>query len=151
MAYSTQADLQTAVGGLENLVQLADLENAYPGDGGAGISAAVADAIADADGIIDSYVGHRYAVPLSAPSRTIKTVSTNIAARILRANRYKGQPVQEDTDADKVDREWLVGVSKGLYSLGVEPTPAKASIVNDKAGVRDTALIIGRERMKGFI
>ena len=151
MGYCTQDQVRIAVGGLENLVQLADLENAYPGDAGAGMAVTVADAIDTADGIIDSYVGHRSAVPLNPVPRVITNLSAGMAVRILRTNRYKGQAIAEDTDADKVDREWLAGVAKGEISLGLEPIPAKASIVIDKAALRDSSLTVGRERMKGFI
>lgn len=151
MAYCTQSQVQTAVGGLRNLVELADLEDAYPGDGGVGMGATVADAIDTADGIIDSYVGHRSAVPLAVVPRSIANLSASMAVRILRTNRYKGQAIPDDTDADKVDREWLQGVADGTISLGIEPIPPRASIVIDKAGLRDSSLTVSLRRIKGFI
>jgi len=151
MAYSTQSQVQTAVGGSVNLVQLADLEDTAEVDNGAGVALVVADAIKRADGVIDSYVGHRYAVPLSPVPDVVSELSASMAARILRRNRYRGQPMYDDQKAEEIDREWLQGVSRGTISLGIEPTPVKASIVNDKAAPRDSSLEISRCRLKGFI
>jgi len=145
MAYSTESELETLIGH-DALVELSDLDNT------AGIdSTRVAAAIQKADGVIDSYINKRYAVPLASPPDSIKTLSAEWAIRVLRTRRYKGQPITEDQDAEKIDREWLDGVAKGRISLGVEPQPTKSSLIVDKAAPRDSTLAISMERMKGFI
>lgn len=151
MAYSTQAMVQTAVGGSANLVELADLEETFLSDGGAGVTDAVAQAIDDADSIIDSYIAKQVDVPVTPVPRTIANLSAAMAVRILRTNRYKGQAIKEDLDADIEDRKWLAKIASGELSLGVDPPPTKASTRIDKAGERDSSLIVSKERMKGFI
>lgn len=146
MPYSTQSDVQIAAGGATNLAQLSDLENAAAID-----ASVVAAAIRTADGVINSYVGHRYAVPLAVVPDTIRDLSAAWAVRVLRKNRYNGAPLTDDQEAEKIDREWLVGVADGTISLGLEPTPEKASMVIDKAAPRDSALETSRDRLRGFI
>lgn len=151
MAYSTQAMVQTAVGGSKNLVELADLEETFTTDAGVGMAVTIADAISTADSLIDSYIAKQVAVPVNPVPPTIANLSATMAARILRANRYKGQPVKEDIEADIEDRKWLEKIAKGELSLGVDPPPTKSSTRIDKAGVRDSTLVISNERLKGLI
>jgi len=151
MAYSTQSDVQAAAGGSANLVALADLDGTFPGDAGASVATTTAAAIRTADGVINSYVGHRYAVPLATVPDTIRDLSASWAVRVLRKNRYSGAPLTDDQEQEKIDREWLEGVADGTISLGIEPTPEKASIVIDKAAPRDSSLETSRERLRGFI
>lgn len=145
MAYSTQADVQVAIGGGDRLREYSDIENS-----GAVDVAVVAAAIAEADGVIDSYVGHRYAVPLAVVPDVIVRLSARWAARVLRVNRYQGAQVTEDLDREKIDREWLDSVAHGIVSLGIEPTPPKASIVIDKAAPRPGTALVSRLRTRGM-
>lgn len=159
MAYSTFDDVRIAVGGSRNLVELADLEEtaADAGDTPAeqltdpNVIDVVNKAIAEADGIINGYLKQRSAVPLAVVPDEISAMSSAWAARILRRQRYKQQPLTEDQEAEKIDRLYLADVAKGIIQLGVEPTPEKSSIVIDKAAPRDTTLDISRHRMKSFI
>lgn len=145
MAYSTQSDVQTAIGGSVRLREFSDLENTGSID-----AAVVARAIAEADGIINSYIGHRFAVPLAVVPATVSTLSARWASRILRMNRYQGQIDPSAVDQEKLDHKWLEGVAEGLYSLGVEPTPPKASIVIDKAAPRAGTALVSRQRTRGM-
>lgn len=151
MAYSTQAKVQTTVGGSRNLIELADLEETFVSDAGAAMALVVADAIDAADSIIDSYIAKQVKVPVNPVPRTIENLSATMAARILRSNRYKGQPIKEDIDADIEDRKWLSKIASGELSLGDDPPPAKSSIRIDKAAPRDSSLIVSSERLKSFI
>lgn len=144
--YSTLDMVQIAAGGSDALRQISDLENA-----GAIDVDAVASAIQDADGVIDSYLGQRVATPLDVVPHSIQSVSTGWAVRVLRRQRNKGMSSPDDLAADKRDEAWLKLVSEGKASLGIDPPPPKASMVVDKAGLRDTTLAIGRENMKAFI
>jgi phage gp36-like protein len=150
MAYSTKANVQTAVGGSANLVELADLENEMPGSS-AGMDSTIDDAIRGADGFINSYLRQRFAVPLAVVPDEIRDLSASWASRILRRNRYKGQPIQADLDAEVIDRKWLDGVAKGQIQIGVDPSPNPSDIIVDTVQPRDTSLTISREKMKGFI
>lgn len=145
MAYSTLAQVQTAVGGPARLLQLSDLTNVGTID-----TAVVAAAIAEADAEIDGYVGHRYGVPLSPVPDLVSRKSAAWAARVLRRNLYNGQPLQDDLDREETDRKWLQMVAEGTVSLGIEPVPHKASIVNDKSGLRDPTAGLTRDRLRGI-
>lgn len=159
MAYSTFDDVRIAVGGSRNLVELADLEDTAASFGNTpalqltdpDVVAVVTKAIAQADGIINAYLKQRSAVPLAVVPNEIGAMSSAWAGRVLRRNKFKGQPISEDQEAERIDRAFLADVAKGIIQLGIEPTPAKSSIVIDKAAPRDSTLAISRERMKGFI
>lgn len=151
MAYSTQDDVRIAVGGTRNLIELADLEGTNGIDGGAGVALVVGKAIAEADGIINSYLKQRLAVPLAIVPPEIASMSAAWAARVLRRNRFKAQPISEDQDGEKIDRDWLMLVAKGEIQLGLEPTPAHSSIIIDKAAPRDPSLVISKRKLQGFI
>jgi phage gp36-like protein len=147
MAYCTQLDVQIAVGGLIKLAQLSDQDNLL----GGAVNAAVVDAaIAEACSEIDSYVGHRHAVPLATVPAIVNKKAASWAARVLRANLYNGQPLPDDLEREQIDRTWLEGVAKGIISLGIEPPPPKASIVNDKVSERDPTLLVSRRRLRGY-
>jgi phage gp36-like protein len=151
MSYSTQNDVQIAVGGFSNLRELADLEQTFATDGGAGIATVVAAAIRAADGYINGYLKQRHAVPLAVVPAEINDMSAAWAARILRRQCFKVQPLISDTDAEKADRLYLKGIADGTIQLGVEPTPAKSSLVVDKAAPRDSALEVSRNRLRDLI
>lgn len=147
MAYSTQQQVQVAVGGSAALRELSDQE-----DTGAIDVGIVATAIAEADALIDSYINQRYDVPLNPVPPPIANLSARHAARVLRRNRFKGQPIAEDLDAEAIDREWLDKIANGRVSLGINPTPTKATSVIDKGSVpRDPTFAISMDRLKGFI
>lgn len=148
MAYSTQSQVQTAVGGPEKLAQLSDLANA----GTPAIDVAVvAAAIAEADAELNAYIGHRYAVPLSPVPTVVSAKSAAWAARVLRRNKYNGQALDDDLRRQEMDIEWLEGVADGTISLGIEPNPGPSSIVTDKAGTRDSIKLVSRDRLRGVI
>lgn len=143
MAYSLQADVEIAVGGNAKLVQLCDFD--LDGLADAGV---VTAAIAEADALIDSYASKRFAVPFATASTAIKALSARLAARILRRNRTLALP--QDADDELADRKWLEALAKGDVLPGIEPLPAKGSIVTDKAEPRDSTKNVSRERTKGF-
>lgn len=147
MAYCAESDVQTAVGGAIKLAELSDQDGLLSG---AVNHTTVTEAIAEADAEMNSYIGHRYAVPLSPVPDIVKLKSASWAARVLRRNLYNGQPLQDDLTREETDREWLKGVADGTISLGIEPTPVKASIVIDSAQPRDSTMRISRDRLRGF-
>jgi phage gp36-like protein len=143
MPYSVLADVQIAVGGAAKLTAVAD----HDGDGAA--DAGVVDAaIAEADALINTYASKRFAVPFASTPPTIKSLSARIAARILRRNRT--MVLASDVEDEKTDRDWLKALSRGEVLPGVEPLPAKGSIVTDTAGHRDPPRDVSREKTKGY-
>lgn len=142
-------DVQNAAGGAAKLAQLSDQDNVL---GGAVNASVVTQAIEEATAEIASYVGHRISV--TAIAETVPTVlrlkASGWAVRVLRRNAYNGQPLTDDLDREEIDRKWLDGVARGIYSLGVEPELPAADIVNDKAALRDPTLIVSRARLRGF-
>ena len=154
MAYTTIDDVRIAVGGKRALVELADLEQevTVPDDiTHASVVAVVGNAIREADGVINGYLKQRSAVPLAVVPDEIKFMSASWAARVLRRNRYKGQPIAEDQNAEVIDRKYLADIAKGIIQLGLEPTPERSSIVIDKAAPRDSTLDISRDRLRSLI
>jgi phage gp36-like protein len=149
VAYCTQADVQISVGGAIKLAQLSDQDNLL---GGAVNVAAVTAAIDEASAEMASYIGHRISVTAIQASipRVVVNKAAAWAARILRRNAYNGQPLQDDLERERMDREWLMHVADGTISLGVEPAPRDADVVTDKAAPRDPTLNISRARLRGF-
>lgn len=143
MAYSTQADVQNAVGGAANLRSLTDFASA-----GAIDPAVVTAAIVEADALINSYASKRFAVPFAAPTPAIAALSARIAARFLRRNRAMG--LVQDIEEEKSDRKWLEALAGGGVLPGVEPLPAQGSIVTDTAQPRDVVKNVSRDRLKGW-
>lgn len=149
MAYCTEADVQISAGGAIKLAQLSDQDNALAGQVD---HTAVSAAIDEASAEMASYIGHRISV--NAIQASIPRVVVNKAAawavRVLRRNAYNGQPLADDLDREKMDREWLMGVAEGKISLGVEPAPKDAPEITDAAKPRDSSLNISRARLRGF-
>ena len=149
MAYCAESDVQNAVGGAIKLAQLSDQDNALSG----AVNHAVVTAdITEATNEIASYVGHRISINATLASVPPLLVQKTAAwaARVLRRNAYNGQPLQDDLDREEIDRKWLDGVARGLYSLGVEPELPKAPEITDKAAPRDSTLKISSARLRGY-
>src|SRR5678816_2838262 len=104
MAYCVEADVQVSVGGAAKLAQLSDLDNLL---GGAVNHAAVTAAIDEASAELASYIGHRISINAIAASipRVVVNKAAAWAARILRRNAYNGQPLEDDLEREKMDRD----------------------------------------------
>lgn len=144
MPYSTTAQVEIAVGGAAKLVQLADFDGDRSADAGV-----VTAAIAEADALINSYAGKRYAVATLATGIEIGPLSARIAGRILRRNRQ--QQLVADLEEEKFDRQWLADLRDGKVTLSTDNgTPAAAEMVVDKAELRESTKSVSRERLKGY-
>lgn len=152
MAYSVQLDVQNAVGGARRLVELAD----WDGDGVADV-AVLADAIAKADALIDSFASKRFHVPFS-PVPTIITQHSATLARLTMARR-RGQLTQDEQDewdtiagTDEKKPGWLLLLARGVVTPGGDPLPtAHSTMQNDFVDTvmpsdRDAA----RDKLGGF-
>lgn len=149
MAYCVEADVQNSVGGAIKLAQLSDLDNVLAG---AVNHTAVTAAIDEASAEMASYIGHRISVTAIQASipRVVVNKAAAWAARILRRNAYNGQPLEDDLEREKIDREWLEKIANGTLSLGVEPAPKDADVITDGAKPRDSTLQISRKALRGF-
>ena len=110
MSYCTQTDIATAITD-EKLIDLTD-------DAGSGsvVAGVVTEAIGHADGLIDSYVSERYAVPLSPVPSVIKSVSVTLAIYWL-YRRRREVPDHITQDRDRQLR-LLQGIADGKVNLG---------------------------------
>ena len=117
MSYSQLSDIQNLVPA-DILVQLTD-------DAGSGAvnAAIVTDCIAEADNIIDAWVGARYQLPLSPAPPLITYISVAIAVHRLFGRKVEKVPdVHENRYKDA--QAQLQGISTGKITLGVQPQPA---------------------------
>ena len=147
MAYSSQTDVQNAVGGQKRLIQLADWNGVGSLDSAA--VAVIADAIAEADALIDSYASKRFAVPIDAPlPQQIVRVSARIAIYRLRVAR--GMPSQSELYTYEKDAQWLKDFAAGDVLAGLEPNPRHAEVTVDAATDRPTTKDVSRRRLRGF-
>lgn len=129
MSYATQQDLIDRFGEGE-LLAVADR------DGDAAVDTAVVDrALADADGLIDSYIGARYALPLVAvPSQLVSA-----ACDIARWKLYTDAPHDRVEGAYKAAIAWLKDIQAGRADLdaeGVEPAADSAGAPVHQAAPR---------------
>jgi len=120
VAYALQADVESAVGGRQRLVELCDDQ------GNGKIDATLLSAqIAAADGWIDGFLQERHATPLSPVPQVVKDLSARNTAFLLKQRR---RALEEDDRLQRQeDYDYLLQVSKGLLSLGTEPQPSKSS------------------------
>lgn len=143
MAYSAQADVELASGGLANLISLTDFD-------GAGIvnATSLTAAIASADSWIDSYLQSRYATPLNPVPEHIKRLS---AAETVYQLKVARRAVTDDDRLEHGERlEHLRDISAGRAAIGVDPPPAKSTSVVSEAGTReDDTAAVTRDRLEG--
>lgn len=96
MPYATQADLVSRFGA-EELVQLTDRLN-----GNAIDSAIVSVALADADAILDGYLGGRYATPVTPTPPLLLRLAADVARFLLHKDRPSESVRQAYEDALKM-------------------------------------------------
>ena len=141
MSYATQADMVSRFGE-EELIELTDRADPPLGV----IDAAVlADAIADADAMIDSYIGRRYALPLA----TVPAVLVQVACALTRKALFKDLPPDEVVANHKDAMRYLENVSRGVAELGV----AGVEVAADTTGapqLQSGPQIFTTDTMKGF-
>lgn len=125
MAYATLQDL-IARFGEDELLGLSDRARA-----GAIDAAVVEEALTDAAATIDSYLGGRYRLPLTAVDPRLKRVACDLARRYLYAERC----TDEVLAIEKRALEWLRDVAAGKAVLAVPsdtPTPSGMVVMTEE-------------------
>ncbi|MBI1246158.1 MAG: DUF1320 domain-containing protein [Alphaproteobacteria bacterium] len=144
MTYATQQDLVDRFGS-EELVQLTDRTNTPATTIDTDV---VADALADADALIDSYVGKSYALPLAI----VPPILTRVAADIARFFLF-GDRVEKDGAVDRANSAaiaWLKDVARGVVRIddGSGGTPGAAGGGQIKTAAPDR--VFSRDSLKGL-
>ena len=124
MAYSSLLDLQLRLTEAE-LIQLTDDQNLNQLD-----TALIEGAIAEADGVIDSFLQAQVTTPLVSPPALITTLSSDLALYRLHARRGLGV-VEEVSKLKEQAYRLLEKIAKGELKIlsGQTPAPAGASQV----------------------
>jgi phage gp36-like protein len=149
VAYSGQAEVETAARGRKHLIQLTSSSNAGEVD-----AAVLARAIASADATIDSYAQKRYATGFAAPVPP-KIVETSAELAVFYLKKWKGMLTDDDRTDHEETMTWLLALSEGKVSCGTEPMPPSSSQVNPEIVPRDgfqelDPELLTRASMRGF-
>jgi phage gp36-like protein len=120
MAYCSEDDLL-------KMVPQAELAELTAESGEAPDSRIINEAISQADAEIDSYLGVRYAVPLSSPPARVKALSIDLAIYHLYSRRSVIPPVRQQKYEAAVAFLQQVGAGQAVLvdSGGEAPTKAK--------------------------
>jgi phage gp36-like protein len=128
MLYAMPQDYFSAFGEQE-AIQLTDRQGVGAVDGGV-----LAAALASASGVMDGYIGGRYALPLSTTTPLLKKVCLDLARFELHGNQAGDIVVERKKDAYRT----LEGVSRGGVDLGLDagnhPAPTDKNRVSFGAG-----------------
>ena len=123
MAYCALSDLENMVASTL-LIELTDDESA-----GTVNSARIAQAIADADAVVDGHLRVRYSVPLATPvPALIKKLSADLSLFNLFSRRGAHFELpQWVRDKNKAAMDMLKAMRDGNMDVGTEPPPASSS------------------------
>ncbi len=143
MTYAAQQDLVDRFGQLE-LIQLTDRTNRPPTTVDAAV---VGRALADADALIDGYVGKVYDLPLSPIPPVLTKMAADVARYFLHGKAAdKDGPVARAYDQAVA---WLKDVSRGLVKLdvaGEEPAQPGGGTVRASGPDR----VFSRQSLRGM-
>ncbi|MBD8890153.1 gp436 family protein [Roseibium litorale] len=143
MPYATQQDMTDRYGA-DELVQLTDRANVPASTVD---TAVVASVLGDASATIDSYLGGRYALPLSVVPQAL----TRICCELARYHLW-GNQAEKDSAVTRNHEEalaWLVSVAKGTVKLdaaGLAPAQSGSGVVLAEGPDRQFT----RSSMKGW-
>jgi len=126
MAYITLADLETRYGA-DELIMLADRNQDSTPD-----PDVIAAAIGDAEGMINSYLAGRYAIPLAAP---VPAEIVRIACAIARYHLFDDNPTDKVRTDYKDAIKLLEDISAGRASIVItSPTTAGSDLPDFNPG-----------------
>ncbi len=141
MAYATVQDMIGRFGETE-MLRLSSVDGDLP----ATVNAVpVEQAIADADGIIDSYLRKRYSVPLSPVPRAITNASCVLARYELSVGGDR-EPADQVKAGRKDIVAWLTQLANGVATLEDAAPIAPTS----SAQTRDRERMFGRHGERGL-
>lgn len=132
MTYATAADLETRYG-LDELIQLTDRAGTHTVD-----HVVVGKALADADSIIDGYIGAAIALPLASVPARLTAAACAIARYLLWQD---GHPERVRLDYEDV-LVWLRDVAAGRASLGLATSAAPPVATALPAAVAPQRLVV---------
>lgn len=138
MAYATTTDMTERIGE-QTLIQLSDLESSGVVD-----ESRVEAAIADGDGLIDSYISQRYALPLPGASPLLTGISCDLA--VHRLHRH-GAP-EEVRRMKEAAIELLERIAKGEVRLDIGG--AEPPTVGGGGEFEGPDRVFNRDTMEGF-
>ena len=143
MTYATLAHLIDRFGA-DMLITLTD--RAQPATGT--IDAVVVDrALADADAVIDGYIGGRYVLPLTDVPPLLPDIARSIA--IWKLHTFK--PDDKITEDYKDALRTLRDISDGKITLAVPSASAPATVEGSGARLTDRERPLTAENLKGYI
>lgn len=136
MAYSDQTTCENAAGGAQVLIELCDQDGTATGEVN---TAVLAQAIAETDGWIDSFVAKQRAVPLSPVPAVIARIAAQETVYRLRTNKPRAPLTERDEQRHQENLTHLRDIAKGVVTLGVDPQPAKSELVSPAVVLVDDA------------
>ena len=122
MPYASAEEFIAAVGEVE-------ARQVAPGSGTAADPARILEALADASGELDSYIGTRFPTPVTPVPRVLRVHAIAIARSAL--NRGSNEQMKQAADRA---RAWARDVSKGLITLGSKEPGETASLPPSSGG-----------------
>jgi len=143
VAYCTQANIQHAAGGSNELIELTDREKTGRLD-----AVVLADAQAAAESWMDSYIQRRYQTSLASPPACVVTMAAEETVYLLRS--WRGMASESDEAKHTNRTNWLEALVAGKVSPGTDPPPSASSSVTSEVLERDDDEDICRESLKGF-
>lgn len=140
MKYCTVDDLESRFG-FDELVELTDDDNT-----GAIDNQEVNNAIEDASRLIDSYLGGRYALPLSSVPQVLVRICADITRYYLFDSAVTEAVEKRYNDASA----FLKSVAKGDVRLGLSETDETAA-TDDQIEIVSSDSVFSRANSSGFI
>ncbi|HEX9844040.1 MAG TPA: DUF1320 domain-containing protein [bacterium] len=113
--YATAQDMTDAYGS-DAVTLAADRDGDGVADAGV-----IDEALAAATAEMDSYIGTKYQLPLATPPAVLKDKCVDIA--LYRLSQRPGAMTDEVKDRYEKALAWLRDVSRGVVSLGTDPSP----------------------------
>lgn len=139
MAYATVAQMEVRFGEAE-LAQLSDPEGLTI------IPATVEKALSDAAGLIDSYLGRRYPLPLAQVPDAVVTVCQDMALYNLLTLRRRGD-IEDARTRYEDALAWLKDIATGRATLGEGFLPPQPG---GMVQLTSSPRLFSREGLRGF-
>jgi len=140
VTYATESDLRAAFSERE-LTDVADRD----GDGFADAHV-IALALARADGIVDSYLRSRFALPLAETPDLVRECALAIARHIL----AKDHPTDRIKDDYERALGWLKEIREGKMDVGLTPADAAAPATSGGPQIAGGRPVFDRDKLDAW-